>query len=292
MPTSSVLVTGATGYVGGRLLDALRGGERRLRALTRSPGALPARDDVEVVRADLRDPDTLPAALAGVDLAYYLVHSLGDPGFADVDRRSAEAFAAAAAAAGVTRIVYLGGIGRENLSEHVASRQEVGRILRAGPVPAVELRASIVIGDGSVSYDAFRWLVDTLPVVALPDWARNPCQPICADDVVAYLLRAGDPGVPAPAVFEIGGADRVPYVAILEEYARQAGKHRAITTVPAPAALAAIAAATKPLQPARARLVTDMIDSLRVDTSVADQRARDVFPVQPLGLVEAISRSL
>jgi uncharacterized protein YbjT (DUF2867 family) len=284
-----VLLTGATGYVGGKLLGALLERDVPVRALTRDPSRLEPRAGLEVVAGDVLDRHSLAPAFDAVEVAYYLVHSLGSPDYDETDRDAARTFAAAALAAGVGRIVYLGGIGHGELSPHLASRQEVGKILRESGVPTVELRASIVIGTGSVSFDAFTTLVDTLPLTVLPDWARTPSQPIAVDDVVAYLLEAAEIDLDGAEIFEVGGADEVPYSAILEEYARQSGATRAIATVPAPAALSALATALKPLQPERARILSDLFDSLRIDTSVQDDRARERFSVQPRGLADAIA---
>ena len=276
-----VFLTGATGYVGGRLLDALRGRGEPVRALSRSGAEL---DGAEVVRGDVRDGALVREVLAGVEVAYYLVHALGTPDFGSADREAARSFAAAAADAGVGRLVYLGGIGRGELSPHLASRQEVGRVLRSSGVPTIELRASVVLGEGSVSYDAFRALA-ALPLAVLPDWIDTPSQPIAVGDVVAYLLEAATVDLDGSAVFEIGGADRVPYRAILEALGGAAA------TVPAPGVVASLATALKPLQPERARVVSDLLDSLRVDTSVADDSASRVFAVSPLGLAEALARA-
>ena len=276
-----VFLTGATGYVGGRLLAALRERGVPVRAISRSGAAL---EGAEVVQGDVRDAAALEPALAGVEVAYYLVHALGTEDFGDADRAAAGAFGAAAATAGVARIVYLGGIGRGDLSPHLASRQEVGRLLRDSGVATVELRASVVLGEGSVSYDAFRALA-ALPLVVLPDWIDTPAQPIAIDDVVAYLLEAGTVELDGSAVFEIGGADRVTYRAILQALGATA------VTVPTPGAAATLAAALKPLQPERARVVSDLLDSLRVDTSVEDDAALRVFSVRPRGLAEALARA-
>jgi uncharacterized protein YbjT (DUF2867 family) len=275
MPT---FVTGGTGYVGGRLLDALAAKGVEVRALTRDASRLD-RDGVEVVEGDVRGD--LTAGLADVDVAYYLVHSLGTQDFGTADRDAADAFAASARAAGVGRIVYLGGLGRGDLSPHLASRQEVGRILRESGVPTIELRASVVIGDGSVSFDTFTTLA-ALPVSVLPDWIDTPSQPIAIDDVVRYLVEAAEVDVDGSAVYEIGGADVVPYRAVLEAVGGTA------ITLPAPGIVADIATALKPVQPERARVVSDLLDSLRVDTSVHDDAALRAFSVRPVGLQAAL----
>lgn len=281
MPERPFFLTGASGYVGGRLLAALRDRGASIRALTRDASRLEA-DGAETVVGDVLDTDGLREALAGTGVAYYLVHSLGTADFGTSDRDAARSFASAAEAAGIERIVYLGGLGHGELSPHLASRQEVGRILRESRVPTVELRASVVIGDGSVSHDAFRALA-ALPLAVLPDWIETPSQPIAVADVVAYLLEAAEIDLPASVVYEIGGADVVPYRAIIESLGGT------IATVPAPAAVAAVATATKPLQPERGRVVSDLLDSLRIDTSVHDRSAATAFSVRPRGLAAAVA---
>jgi len=279
MPNPRVFLTGATGYVGGKLLAALHDRGAELRALSRSGEPI---EGVEVWKGDVRDEETLTRALEGSEIAYYLVHALGEDDFGTSDREAALSFAAAASAAGVGRIVYLGGIGRGDLSPHLASRQEVGRILRESGVPTLELRASVVLGEGSVSFDAFKALA-SLPVTVLPDWIDTPSQPIGVADVVAYLLEAAEIELEGSAVFEIGGADRVPYRAILD--ALGGGS---VVEVPAPEIVASLVTALKPLQPERMRIVSDLLDSLRNDTSVHDDSALRVFSVRPRGLAEAV----
>ena len=281
MPAAPVLLTGASGYVGGRVLEALLARGVEVRAVGRDRRRLEG-TGAEIREGDVRDGEFLAGALDGVGVAYYLVHSLGTTDFGSADREAATAFAFAAANAGLERIVYLGGLGRGDLSPHLASRQEVGEILRASPVPTIELRASIVVGEGSVSYDAFRTLA-RLPVAVLPDWVDTPSQPIAIADVVAYLLEAAEIDCDGSCVFEIGGADVVPYRAVLEAVGG------VVTTVPAPGLVADLAGVLKPLQPERARVVSDLLDSLRVDTSVHDDAALRAFSVRPLGLVDAVA---
>jgi len=282
MPGMRVFLTGASGYVGGKLLAALRDRGVSVRALSRSGDPL---DGAEIVQGDVRDGDALVPALEGATVAYYLVHSLGEDDFGTSDREAALAFAQAASAARVGRIVYLGGIGRGDLSPHLASRQEVGRILRDSGVPTVELRASVVLGEGSVSYDAFTALA-SLPVAVLPDWLDTPSQPIAVEDVVEYLLEAAEIDLDGSAVFEIGGADRVSYRSILDALGGGA-----VVQVPTPGIAASLVTALKPLQPERARIVSDLLDSLRNDTSVHDDSALRVFSVRPRGLAEAVRSS-
>lgn len=269
-----VLLTGASGHVGSRLLEILLSEGHRVRVLSRSGDGFDGRP-VDVVEGDVTEPESLVPAFAGVRKAYYLVHGLADGGdFAATERAAAEAFGSAALAAGCERIVYLGGLARgEGLSEHLRSRQEVGEVLRTSGVLTVELRASIVIGDGSASFELVRTLVDNLPALLLPSWIDTGCQPIALDDVVAYLLAALDVEVPASAVFEIGGADRITYGRLLEEYARAMGLERRIATVPALVPLpssADLPALLTRLVPERALIWGRLLEGVRFDSTVED----------------------
>jgi uncharacterized protein YbjT (DUF2867 family) len=284
-----VVVTGATGHVGSRLVGALLADGRRVRAISREPFA---RSGVDTVRADVLDRDSLTAALADARAAYYLVHALAsDGGFGEEERLGARNFAAAAEEAGIERIVYLGGIARgEGLSEHLRTRQEVGEILRASDVLTVELQTSVVIGDGSASFELVRALVDYLPVLVLPDWIDSYSQPIALADVVEYLVAALDVEVPASAVFEIGGADRITYRQLLDEYGRAAGSKR--PTVALPALPIPFAGWLTSFAPERVRVSAKLVDSLRFDSSVQDEAALHAFDLRPRGVREAIAEVL
>jgi len=289
----TVVVTGPTGHVGARLLRALEEQRTPVRAAARHPERVDAAASTGIVRADVTEAASLAQALDGADVAYYLVHALGSGGgFAEDELRGATTFGDAARKAGVGRIVYLGGLVQgDALSDHMASRLAVGEALRRR-VPTVELRASIVIGAGSLSFEAIRTLVDALPVVVVPGWVKNLSQPIATDDVVAYLLEAADA---EPGVYEIGGADRVPYLDVLEEYARQAGLDRRFVTVPAPPRLASLSDLPElatGLAPEQALAVAQLLESLAHDSVVTDTRARETFRVGPVGLEEAIERAL
>jgi len=291
-----ILLTGATGYIGGRLLTALQEAGERVRCVARRPEFLRHRLDArtEVVCGDLLDPASLGPALAGVDTAYYLVHSMGAAdGFEAADRRAAEQFGAAARAAGVRRIIYLGGLGEsgEDLSPHLRSRQEVGDVLRASGVPVIELRASIVIGSGSLSFEMIRALVERLPVMIMPRWVAVPAQPIGITDVLAYLLEARDlPGTES-RVFEIGGAERLSYGDIMREYARQRGLRRVM--IPVPVLTPHLSSLWLGLvTPLYARVGRKLIDSIRHATVVRDDSALRVFKVRPHGIRDAIAAAL
>jgi uncharacterized protein YbjT (DUF2867 family) len=293
-----VLIAGATGYVGGRLLAALEGrtAPPRLRCLARRPDEL--RDRVaattEVVAGDCLDLPSLGLALAGVETAFYLVHSMGrGHDFAAQDRTAAQNFARAAAEAGVRRIVYLGGLGdvTDRLSAHLRSRQETGALLAGTGVPVVELRASVIIGAGSLSFEMIRSLVERLPAMLCPRWVRVLTQPIAIDDVVAYLVASLDLPDGTDGVFEIGGPDVLSYGDLMRELARQRGLRRLF--VPVPVLSPRISSLWLGLvTPLYARVGRQLIDSLRNTTVVRSDRARETFAIRPRPLGEAIARAL
>jgi len=291
-----ILLTGATGYVGGRLLRALEAEGLRVRCLVRRPALF--RSDLapttEVVGGDATDAPALAAAMQGVNTAYYLVHSMGDvEDFEARDRRAAEVFGAASAAAGVARIVYLSGLGEETdgLSRHLRSRHEVGRILRASDVPMIELRASIVIGSGSFSFEMIRALVERLPAMVTPRWVSVLAQPIGIEDVVRYLRAALDLPLRGSCIYEIGGPDRVSYGDLMREYARQRGLSRWMIPVPVltPRLSSLWLGIVTPLY---ARVGRKLIDSIRHATLVHDTAALIDFAIRPIGVREAIARAL
>ncbi len=290
-----ILLTGVTGYVGGRLLYALRAAGHDVRCLARRPGHARAvtGPEVEVVGGDVLDRESLAPALAGVETAYYLVHSMGNSGdFESKDRIGAENFAAAAAAAGVGRIIYLGGLGRgDDLSPHLRSRHEVGRILGSTGVPVVEFRASIVIGSGSLSFELVRALVEKLPVMITPRWVDVKAQPLAIEDLTSYLLAGLDLPDGESALFEIGGADQVSYGGIMREYARQRGLKRVTLRVPVlTPRLSSLWLGL--VTPVYARVGRKLIDSVRNPTVVNDPKALEHFPIRPRGITEAIGRAL
>jgi uncharacterized protein YbjT (DUF2867 family) len=289
-----ILLTGATGYVGGRLLRRLEERGERVRCLTRRPEAVaPDRDTTTIFTGDVLEIESLRPVLRGVETAYYLVHSMASAAsFEQQDHRAAATFAAAAREAGVRRIVYLGGLGAGNdLSSHLASRQEVGRILAESGVQTIEFRASIVIGSGSLSFEMLRKLVERLPVMITPRWVRTTAQPIAIADVLDYLVAALDSELEDSTVFEIGGADRVSYEDLMREYARQLGVRRRI--IPVPFLTARLSSLWLGLvTPVYARVGRKLIDSLPHETVVRDASAGVAFPVKPRGYREAISQAL
>jgi uncharacterized protein YbjT (DUF2867 family) len=289
------MITGASGYVGGRLLRRLETVNRPLRCLTRRPEMLRDRvgPQTDVVEGDVLDRGSLDTAFQGIHTAYYLVHSMGGGGdFEELDRRAALNFAEAARVAGVAQIVYLGGLGDDDdLSPHLASRHEVGRLLRDGGVPTVELRASIVIGSGSASFETVRALVEHLPVIPAPRWVETLAQPIAIEDVIEYLLAAIEFERPVDAIYEIGGADQVTYADVMREYARLRGLRRRVlrTTLITPRASRIFLGL---LTPVYGRVAAAMVDSLRNETIVTSPPAHAAFTARQRGLSAAIERAL
>ena len=291
-----VLVTGATGYIGGRLVPVLETAGVRLRCLARQPAGLAARvsPKTEIVAGDLLDPASLDRALMGIDVAYYLVHSMGAHGdYRDTDRVAAHNFGGAARRAGVRRIVYLGGLatGDEPLSKHLSSRIEVGQALRESGVPVVEFRASVVIGSGSLSFELIRALVERLPVMICPRWVSTLAQPIGIDDVLAYLAAALQLPDSESRTFEIGGADQASYGDVMREYARQRGLKRVMISVPLlTPRLSSLWLGL--VTPVYARVGRELIAGLKNRSVVTDAAALATFPIRPVGLREAISRAI
>jgi len=297
-PDGAVLVTGATGYVGGRLVPRLLAQGRRVRVLVRDAERLKGRawlPQVEVVTVDLVHPQGLSEALAGVDTAYYLIHSMAQgPGYQARDLAAASAFSRAAAAAGVRRIIYLGGLGdpRAELSRHLRSRQETGDALRSGGVPVTELRAAIVVGSGSISFEMIRYLTERLPIMICPRWVYVRVQPIGIDDLLSYLIAALETPAAAGRIVEIGGADVLTYGDMMLGYARARGLRRRLQPVPVltPALSSYWVHLVTPIPSSIAR---PLIEGLRSETVVRDRSARELFPdVRPVGYREALAAAL
>ncbi|MFN7811166.1 MAG: SDR family oxidoreductase [Planctomycetia bacterium] len=287
-----VLLTGATGYVGGCLLADLERRGIAVRCLARRPGKLAGRTGplTEVMAGDATDPADLARACAGVDVAYWLVHSMeSGVDFERADRLAAERFAAAARDAGVRRIVYLGGLGADDdrLSAHLRSRHEVGAILRAAGLDVVEFRASIIVGAGSFSFDLVRTLVERLPVMICPAWLATPTQPIAIGDVVAYLAAALDLPPGGARIFEIGGPDKVSYGAIMREYARQRGLVRLM--IPVPVLTPRLSSLwLKLVTPRYSKVGRKLIDGLKNPTVVTNDSALREFAIRPRNLATAV----
>ena len=232
------LVTGATGYIGGRLVPRLLAEGHTVRAMTRSAARLrdvPWADQVEVVEADALDAASLAPALVGIDVAYYLIHSIDSGAFEDTDRRAAQAFADAARDAGVGRIVYLGGLAPvgQQLSPHLRSRAEVGQVLLDSGVPTAVLQAAVILGSGSASFEMLRYLTERLPAMITPKWVKNRIQPIAVRDVLRYLIGCASLPADVSRRFDIGGPEVLTYLEMMQRYAAVAGlRPRVIVPVP------------------------------------------------------------
>jgi len=294
-----ILVMGATGYIGGLVVPRLLEAGFPVRCLVRDKTKLsrqPWATHVEVVEGDALQLDTLAPAFSGIDVVYYLVHSMGAGGgsdFAQQDRHAASNTALAAKEQGVGRIIYLGGLGQEGtgLSEHLASRQETGRVLASHGVPVTEFRAAVIVGAGSLSFRMVRYLSERLPVMITPRWVSTRVQPIAEADVVRYLVDALDVSESAGRVLEIGGADVLTYGQMITRYARLRGLRR--TLIPVPVLTPTLSAYWVDLvTPIPASIAHPFIEGLKTEVVVRDPAAREIFGFEPVGYEEAVRRVL
>lgn len=284
-------MTGATGYVGGRLLKALESRDEHVRCLAREPGVLAQRvvPKTEIARGDLLDPSSLIQPLEGTDTAYYLLHSLGTQGdFEALEESAARNFAAAAKAAGVRRIIFLGGLFS---ADSPLCQRRVGEILRESGVPTIEFRASIIIGSGSLSFELIRSLVQRLPIMVTPRWISVPAQPIAISDVLAYLIAALDLPSAEHSIYEIGGADRMSYGDVMLEFARFRGLRRFL--LPTPLHVPRLSSLWLSLvTPVYARIGRKLIDSMTAPSMVSDDSSLRDFAIRPMGIRDAIEQAL
>ena len=305
LPTSprdlpgSVLVTGASGYIGGRLVPELLERGYRVRAMVRGGSAeISGRwPGVEIVTADALDRKSLAGALNGVDTAYYLIHSmlLGPGEFAGADAEAASNFAEAAAECGVRRIIYLGGLGdvRSDLSTHLRSRMEVARKLQSGPVPVTILRAAIIIGSGSASYEILKNLVARFPLIFTPREVRSLCQPVSIRDVVKYLVGSLESEETAGGSFDIGGDEVMSYREMMKIITRILNRRRLFVTMPL-ASLRVFGYTAGLLTPVPAPITISLMEGMKNDVICEDSAIRRIIPFEPLpyrtALVRAMSR--
>ena len=297
----NILVTGATGYVGGRLVPMLLEAGHRVRVLVRDPDRLQGRSwlpHVDVCRGDVLQSDTLAAAMQDMHVAYYLIHSMGlDSHFSERDRVAALHFGDAARHARVQRIIYLGGLGEESadLSAHLLSRHEVGRMLRRSGVPVLEFRSAIIIGSGSASFELMRYVTEGVPVLLCPRWVETRIQPISVRNVLDYLIAAldlNDEDIPGYPIIEIGGADVLTYRDMMEEYARARGLRRLMIKVPI-LPTRVWAAMVHWLTPLPKPLGMALLEGLSNEVIVHGDAARRLFPqIQPRDYRTSLDRAL
>ena len=288
---SHCLVTGATGYIGGRLVPELLDAGFQVRCMSRSPERLrdyPWASRVEQVRADATDQEAARRALDGIDVAYYLIHSLGSGrSFEEADRRAARTFAAAAVAASVRRVVYLGGLdpGGDDLSPHLRSRGEVGQILLDARVPAAVLRAAVILGSGSASFEMLRYLTERLPVMVTPRWVHSRIQPIAIRDVLRYLVGCASLPADVNRSFDIGGPDVLTYADMMRRYAVIAGLPRRII-LPVPLLTPRLSSLWVGLvTPVPSSLARPLVESLRHEVVCREHDIADYVPDPPEGLI-------
>jgi uncharacterized protein YbjT (DUF2867 family) len=302
MKSDPILVTGATGYVGGRLIPALLDAGYRVRAMGRSPAKMACRpwsghSLVELVQGDVLDLESLKKAAAGCQTAYYLVHSMiaQKEKFVEADRRAAHNMVAAATAAGLARIIYLGGLAEAKdsiLSKHLLSRIEVANILQSGPVPTTDLRAPMILGSGSASFEILRYLVERLPAMITPRWVQSLNQPIAIRDVVAYLVGCLEHEETLGNTFDIGGPEIVTYRDLLEIYAEEAGLRKRII-IPVPVLTPTLSAYwIRFISPVPASIALPLTEGLTSDAVCTENRIRDIMPRQLLSCREAIRLAL
>ncbi len=296
--TRLILVTGVTGYIGGRLVPRLLEADYRVRVLVRDPDRLQGRpwlDQIEVHKGDVLDPETLKPVLAGVDAAYYLIHSMrGNPDFHQRDLTAARNFGAAARAQGVQHIIYLGGLGDPDtdLSQHLQSRQLTGEALREAGVPVTEFRAGVIVGSGSISFEMIRYLTERIPIMICPRWVFTRIQPISVRDTLDYLVAALNTPDSVGQVIEIGGADVLTYGEMMTGYARVRGLRRYL--VPVPVLTPRLSSYWAHwMTPIPSDIARPLIEGLRNEIIVRDDTARQVFPnIQPMDYESAVRLAL
>jgi uncharacterized protein YbjT (DUF2867 family) len=302
MHSDPILVAGATGYVGGRLIPELLSSGYRVRAIGRSLEKLAWRPwadhpRIELARADVLDRNSLETAAMGCRTAFYLVHSMiaQKKRFADADRRAAHNMVSVSVAVGLERIIYLGGLAeptKKPLSRHLQSRIEVADILRAGPVPATVLRAPMILGSGSASFEILRYLVERLPVMITPSWVNSLCQPVAIRNVLGYLLGCLKRPETAGQTYDIGGPDVVTYRKLLDIYGREANLRKRVV-IPVPVLSPTFSAYwIRFVSPVPASIALPLTEGLTSNAVCSDNRIRDIIPQKLLSCREAIRLAL
>ena len=298
MKEKTILVTGATGYIGGRLAPRLLEAGYRVRVLVRDSGRLQGRswvEQVEVVQGDVLDPASLAPAMQGVAAAYYMVHSMsGSSDFHQRDIQAAHNFGNAAREAGVERLIYLGGLGDPDaeLSKHLRSRQDTGEALRESGVPVTEFRAAIVVGSGSISFEMIRYLTERLPVMICPQWVFTRVQPISIRDILEYMVTALETAESTGEIIEIGGSDVLTYGTMMLGYAKVRGLTRRL--LPVPVLTPRLSSYwVHIVTPIPAGIARPLIDGLRNEVIVRSDKSKRLFPdVHPMGYQSAVSLAL
>ena len=300
---SKILVTGPTGFIGKRLLYKLDEKGYRIRCLVRPPEKLnltvPLKNEPEIVYGDLLNPESIEKALDGIETAYYLVHSMGGKSFREMekfeerDRLAAQNFINASDKTGLKRIIYLGGLGEtgDSISPHLASRQEVGKILSSGKAETTVLRAAVIIGAGGAGFEIIRYLVERLPVMLCPKWIYTQSQPIAVENVLDYLTGALENPATSGATFDLGGPEVLSYVDLMRMYSRVRGLKRFIVGVPFFHTLLStywVALVT----PVPSGIVFPLAEGLRTPAVCRENRIRELIPLQLINMEQAICNAL